>query len=244
MAICPFTTWRPVVNETPGGMIAQPIGVVPHVQVGTGSLFDRFNDPSVEASAHFWVSKLGAAEQYVDAADKAWAQEAGNPFYWSIEFEGMPDEAMTPAQLDTGGRICAWLHDLSPFVLHDSDDPIAGGFVPHYAGGADWGGHSCPGPGPRRGQYPDLILATLRYLDEHPAPDPEDDDMAPPKLYWNGNEYNDDTTTIDAVAADLVPHNLGTGAVAKQLAQQIMDDFGAEFPKPDAHGLIAALRKH
>lgn len=166
--IVPGVTYRPVVNES-GSMVVPIRGFVPHVQVGYDSLFDRFNDPTVQASAHGWTSQSGYSEQYVSLLNEAWAEEAGNPYFISWEFEGMDTELMTPAQLEEGGRVFAAIYQMSqltgptPFPLVINTDPNSTGVTPHFAGGAAWGGHSCPGA-MRFNQYPDLIASIQRHL--------------------------------------------------------------------------------
>ncbi len=163
---CPFATWLPITaNYNTGGMSPDIRGFVPHCQVGNGSLQAFFSNPATQASAHFWISKTGTLEQYVDTQDMAWAEAAGNPYFWSCEFEGQVDEPMTSQQLDMGGRLIAWLYGLHSFPLVVNTSPDGQGITPHYAGGAAWGGHSCPGP-LRFQQFDELILATLRYLDQ------------------------------------------------------------------------------
>lgn len=174
---CPFATWRPITTNYAQGGRRTIRGFVPHVQVGTGSLHGFFNTPKPKgqrASADFWISKTGTLEQYVDLADMSFAQGSkehnGNPYFVSCEFEGYPYEAMAPAQLDVGGRLIAWVQtDVARWPLVVNTDPDSSGVTPHHVFG---GGHTCPGPGPREGQYPDLVLAALRHLDDH---QPEDD---------------------------------------------------------------------
>jgi hypothetical protein len=172
---CPFAVWLPInANVTRGGR--QRIrGFVPHVQVGNGSLYGFFNTPKPAgqgASADFWCSKAGHLEEYVDLADQAWAQGShehnGNPYMVSCEFEGMPDEPMTDAQITTGGRLIAWVHThVNEFALVVNTVPGNEGITPHHVFG---GGHTCPGPGPREGQFPDLIAAAQRWLAPTPTP--------------------------------------------------------------------------
>lgn len=172
---CDFAAWRPITaNYRAHGMSRNIRGFVPHVQVGNGSLHDFFSNPATQASAHFWISKTGTLEQYLDTDDMAWAEAAGNPYFWSCEFEGQVDEPMTPQQIDKGGQLIAWLHGIQPFPLVVNEDPNGAGITPHRAGGQAWGGHSCPGD-VRFGQYPALVLSALRYLDPNAAPTPEDD---------------------------------------------------------------------
>lgn len=105
MAIFDCATWRPVVNH--GGAMSAEWGVVMHQQVGYGSLFSYFNNPATQVSAHFWVSQSGVIEQYVDSEVVAWHGIVLNPNYCGIEFEGMPTDAITQAQIVSGGLILA-----------------------------------------------------------------------------------------------------------------------------------------
>lgn len=175
---CPFAEWKPITaNYRAGGML--PLrGFVPHCQVGNGSLQQFFSNPATQASAHFWISKTGTLEQYLDTEDLAWAEGTGNPYFISCEFEGQVDEPMTSQQLDMGGRLIAWVYqNVGQFPLAVNEHPDGQGITPHYAGGAAWGGHSCPGP-LRFQQYPELILAALRYMDEG-------DDDVPTQAEWD-----------------------------------------------------------
>ncbi len=217
---CPFATWLPITaNYRAGGMSPDIRGFVPHCQVGNGSLQAFFSNPATQASAHFWCSKTGTLEQYVDTQDMAWAEAAGNPYFWSCEFEGQVDEPMTSQQLDMGGRLIAWLYGLHTFPLVVNTSPDGQGITPHYAGGAAWGGHSCPGP-TRFQQFDELILATLRYLDEG-------DDMTPDEMkavlndWWTlmaapghvlGN-ITDDLAKLSAKVDALAAAQKSTGAV-------------------------------
>lgn len=165
---CPFATWKPISANIYKGGRKTIRGFVPHVQVGTGSLYGFFNTAKPKGkggSADFWCSKTGALEQYVSMSDQSWAQGStqhnGNPYFVSCEFEGNPSEPMTPAQLDMGGQLIAWVLSWSSWPLQVNTNPDGSGVTPHHVFG---GGHTCPGPGPREGQYPDLILATRRHL--------------------------------------------------------------------------------
>lgn len=159
---CPFATWRPVANH--GGAMAAHLGLVLHVQEGDGSLFGFFNNPASQVSAHFWCSKAGQLEQYVDTDVTAWAEAAGNPSYLSVETEGFATEALNAAQLAKVALLLAWAAGVYRF-------PIAGpvahgqpGLTPHCNpdGTPDpaWGNHTCPGP-TRLAQMPEIVkLAT------------------------------------------------------------------------------------
>lgn len=179
---CPFAAWRPITTNYAAGGRKRIRGFVPHVQVGNGSLFGFFNQPKPagkRASTDFWCSKTGTLEQYVDLADESFAQGSkehnGNPTFVSCEFEGFPHEPMNDVQINLGGRLIAWVvENVNSFLLQVNHDPDHGeGITPHYVFG---GGHTCPGPGPREGQFPDLIAAAQRWLG-HDIPG--DDDLTP-----------------------------------------------------------------
>jgi hypothetical protein len=146
MARMPGATWRPVPNCTRGGQEAV-YGVVLHIMEGTLDGSDSwFRNTSSEASAHFGVGKDGRIFQWVDTADRAWAQAAGNRTWLSIEHEGHSGDALTPQQLAATARIVAWAHAQHGVPLQLTDSPTGRGIGWHGMGGADWGGHySCPG---------------------------------------------------------------------------------------------------
>src|SRR5215469_3449850 len=84
-------------------------GLVLHVQEGNGSLYGWFSNPAAKVSAHFWCSKAGALEQYLQPPQQtAWAQAAGNPNYVSVECEGFATEAMTAAQIAKVAQLLDW----------------------------------------------------------------------------------------------------------------------------------------
>lgn len=147
MPRCPFAEWRgPVPNRRLGGMVAQPHGLVPHVIVGSLRSADMiFHQAAQQKSAHFGVGKDGRLVQWVDTLDVAWAEAAGNSWWWSAECEGMDTEPHTPAQIDALAHLVVWLRTLSPFPLQVTDDTSGFGIISHRNGGAPWGGHSCPG---------------------------------------------------------------------------------------------------
>lgn len=145
MARMPGATWLPVQNH--GGPMGSILGVVIHVQEGNNSLQGWFNNPASQASSHFWVSKAGALEQYVDAqVQTAWAQGAGNANYLSVETEGYTTEALTTAQISGFARIMTWAAQTYGVPLVLTNTPGARGLITHGAGGVAWGNHpGCPG---------------------------------------------------------------------------------------------------
>jgi hypothetical protein len=158
MALYLPAVYKPVVNHS--GARTGRLGFVVHVQVGDGSCFAEFDRSSSQASSHFWISKSGVVEQYVETDLVAWAEMAGNGSYLSCEFEGLTTEAMTAAQLAAGAALIAWCATQDGFPLVGADHGGTGVTTHcHYPSGvADpaWGDHSCPGP-IRLAQIPQLI---------------------------------------------------------------------------------------
>ena len=69
--------WRPVPNETPGGMTAYKFLVL-HIMQGTlGGTDSWFHNTASRVSSHFGVGKDGTVYQWVDTAERAWA-------YWPV----------------------------------------------------------------------------------------------------------------------------------------------------------------
>ncbi|MEU9888679.1 N-acetylmuramoyl-L-alanine amidase [Sphaerisporangium sp. NPDC051011] len=148
MARMPGADWRPIgTNFTDGGM-GTILGVTLHIMAGTlAGTRAWFNNPRAEASSHFGTGKAGALDQYVDTADRAWAQARGNPNWISIENEGRGGDALTDAQLDRCAQVLAWAHKVHGVPLQVATSPTGRGLGHHAMGGAAWGGHSaCPGP--------------------------------------------------------------------------------------------------
>jgi hypothetical protein len=177
---CPFATWEPVVNET--NVAIAHVGVVIHVTAGESNPWGWFNNPAAQASSHFFIGNGqggtpdGALFQYVDTDQKAWAEAAGNTSYISVETEGVPEEALTQAQILTFGRLYAWCHEAYGIPLVLTDSPGAAGFITHGDGGQAWGGHlDCPGPlrSPQRSAI--LFIAAL-VLNPTPGPTLSEED--------------------------------------------------------------------
>lgn len=108
MARFSCATWRPISNNL-GGNITTNLGLVLHHQAGNGSLYNFFNNPSAKVSAHFWVSKSGIIEQYVDTSRVAWHGKSLNSRYVGVETEGCPTspyaEPLTDAAIQALARI-------------------------------------------------------------------------------------------------------------------------------------------
>lgn len=101
-------TRRPISANT-GGMLSPNLGLVLHHQAGNGSLYGFFNNPASQVSAHFWVSKTGQIEQYVDTNVVSWHGRSLNSRYVGMETEGCASapyaEPMTEAMINAIARI-------------------------------------------------------------------------------------------------------------------------------------------
>ncbi|MFB7597269.1 peptidoglycan-binding protein [Streptomyces sp. NPDC056160] len=123
-------------------------GLVVHIMDGSFEGTDSWfrNHPEAQASAHFGTSRAGALRQWVDTADRAWAQAGGNRTWLSIENEGKGGDSLTSAQLDRNAEALAWTHTRYGVPLQVADSPNGRGLGYHAMGGSNWGGHtSCPG---------------------------------------------------------------------------------------------------
>lgn len=150
----PAATARLVPYSTGGGIAS--LGLILHVQQGDGSPFGYFSNPANGAVSHWWISKTGHIEQYVDAARKSWAQVAGNATYHSVETEGYVQEPLTDAQILALADLYRWGVERFGWPLALANTPGEHGFGVHSMGGAAWGGHPCPGD-IRNGQRADVL---------------------------------------------------------------------------------------
>ncbi|MFJ8900043.1 N-acetylmuramoyl-L-alanine amidase [Streptomyces sp. NPDC102370] len=143
----PGAEWRPItVNHTKKGQESVR-GVVVHIMAGTFEGTDSwFRNSAAQASSHFGTSKTGKLRQWVDTADRAWAQAGGNRQWLSVENEGKGGDTLTSAQLDANAKVLAWAHETYGVPLAVTHDPNGKGLGYHAMGGSAWGGHtSCPG---------------------------------------------------------------------------------------------------
>jgi len=166
----PGAAWRPISYRAQSGLFAagHPVGYIPHVQVGLGSLWALFEN-AVSPNRKFsnaWIAKDGHSEQYAETNVIPWAQVAGNPDYLAFECEGDPSESYTVQQINT---LATWHNFLGmPDLI--TDTPGARGVGTHVMGGAAYGGHTCPGPGPRSGQRGDILARALILRGAKPIP--------------------------------------------------------------------------
>ncbi|WP_432068238.1 peptidoglycan-binding protein [Streptomyces sp. C10-9-1] len=156
-------TWRPIpVNYTSGGQTSVR-GLVVHIMAGTLAGTDSwFRNSAARASSHFGTGKGGALYQWVDTANRAWAQANGNREWLSIENEGRGGDALTSAQMDRIAEVFAWVHKTYGVPLQITSSPNGRGLGYHAMGGSSWGGHTqCPG---RRiiAQLPEIVARAKR----------------------------------------------------------------------------------
>ena len=125
------------------------MGVVMHTEVGyEHSVIDEFNNIVSQASATFSIGDDGHIHQYgpIGKGWFAWAQEAGNPEWYSIEHEdhGDPTNLLTDAQILASAPVVECLATFAGFPLQISNHTNRKGYGIHQMGGVDWGNHSCP----------------------------------------------------------------------------------------------------
>ena len=192
MPICPFANYRPVNNH--GGAMTGHIGLVMHVQEGNNSLAGWFNNPSSGVSAHFWCSKTGVLEQYIDTTNTAWAQAAGNAQYLSVETEGFVAEPLTNDQITMVARLLQWSAGVYKFPIAIAVAHGLAGFTSHCNpnGTPDpaWGNHTCPGT-IRLNQMPAIVSLAKGQPTPSPQPPTEEDfeEMDSTIVTINGIDY-------------------------------------------------------
>lgn len=193
--IFPGAVYQPVANHS--GPLSSHLGLVIHVQVGDGSCYGEFNNPSSQASSTWQCMKDGTLLQFVDADLVAWTEMAGNPYYDSVETEGTPDEPLTAAQCQTLAKLIAWGHKTFgwPLQLVDHGQPGVTTHAHYPSGQPDpaWGNHPCPGP-TRAGQLPGILAAARQIVGTALVPattsPAQEEDMAIAEIWHdNANQY-------------------------------------------------------
>jgi N-acetylmuramoyl-L-alanine amidase len=252
----PFALWRPIpVNYSPGGMEAYD-GVVLHVMEGTIDGSDSwFRNPQAQASAHFGTGKDGRVYQWVDTADKAWAQAEGNPRNISIENEGNAGDALTAAQVERVAEILAWAHQVHGVPLRINDDPASQGLGWHGMGGAAWGGHvGCPGDR-IKAQRLAIITRAQALLNPQPLPQPMPQ-PGPPVHYQEDNvtkmSFNVPTTddqgngniTLPGLAGRVVSVNVNGNDPNREGYNGIRPDFQKSDRGADCLLVIQGSKPH
>lgn len=165
--------WRPVRNRTLGGQ-EQVYGLVVHIMDGTLEGSESwFDNSTAQASSHFGTGKDGELRQWVDTADRAWAQGSGNRTYLSIENEGRGGDSLTSAQIEAIAKVFAWVHQKYGVPLALASKVGDKGLAYHALGGAAWGGHtSCPGS-KIVAQLPLIVKRAKEIVGEKPKPAPK-----------------------------------------------------------------------
>ncbi len=164
----------PCVNGSWGSKAIQ--GVVMHTMVGNlPGTITVFNDPSYQASAHFGINQQGHIHQFgpIGQGWIAWAEMAGNATWYSIEHadNANTENPLTDAQIAASAQLVEALSAFAGFPLQVTDSTGGRGYGTHVMGGAAWGGHTCPGPGPRAGQR-HAIIKLARLIRHPPPPEP------------------------------------------------------------------------
>jgi hypothetical protein len=194
--------------------MAAHLGLVLHVQQGYGGLAGWFNDPTSGASSHWWVSRSGAVEQYVDTELEAWTQGSGNATYNSVETEGYNVDPLSDAQVEALGPLYAWGAALYAWPLIPAEVPGQPGFGWHGMGGAAWGGHpDCPGE-LRKAQRSQILQLARGGL---PGPVPEVTDMPGPISF----NIDQDQQTFYVNAAGGLVHAYQAGPTAGWVTEQL-----------------------
>lgn len=186
MARCPFATWKPLpANATQSSI--RPRAFIIHAPVDsdkTTSLFDWYKSQGNET--HFYITRLGGLEQYMDTEVRADAQFSANAFAISVEvWDGRashpdtPTTPMGPNQMATLESLANWACDTHGIPRHLVDNPTGSGIGWHEQF-PEWNhnGHDCPGPA-REEQITDTLIPALQPHAEPTIPPQEDpDDMA------------------------------------------------------------------
>lgn len=147
------------------------MGVIMHTEVGFDhNVVNEFNTLSDQASATFSIDGSGHVHQYgpIGKGWYAWAQEAGNRAWYSIEHEdgGHPTVPLTRGQVLSCARIVEVLSNYAGFPLRVTDSVSEPGFGVHFMGGEAWGGHTCPDvpPKPVRSRQRAAILEIAHQI--------------------------------------------------------------------------------
>lgn len=229
MARMPGATWRPIpTNYTDGGQ-SSVRGVVVHIMAGTLAGTDSwFRNPKAKASSHFGTGKGGALYQWVDTADRAWAQAGGNSDWLSVENEGQGGDKLTEQQLDKVAAVLRWAHEKYDVPLQVTHSPSGRGLGYHAMGGSAWGGHtSCPGSR-IVAQLPEIVARAKGGTTQ------EDDDMqASDKLKigdWLAKRFPNEAALQDGsiLVETALASGYGWARIAADNSAQVLAQLGAQ----------------
>ena len=185
-------------------------GVVMHTMAGNlPGTVTVFNEPAFQASAHFGIDQQGNIHQFGPLGKGwiAWAQMAGNDTWYSIEHadEGNPANPLTAAQIAASAQLLEALSRFAGFPLQVTDSTEGTGYGTHVMGGAAWGGHTCPGPGPRAGQRAAIVAlaAAIRSGGAAPAAKPP----PPPGQWADPSAWTWAQVAVTGTGLDGKPHS-------------------------------------
>lgn len=245
MARFAVALWRPISTNTGGRMTAN-LGCLLHHQVGNNSLFGWFNNPGARVSAHFWISRMGLIEQYVDTDTVSWHAINLNPRYVGVETEGClgRDEAMTNAQVDAFARLYeegSRRHGWPNALINRNGDR---GFGFHRMTGFS-GSTACPCTIRLNQRREILNRAFSRPVIPPPEQPQEEILMIILRLRENNitTTYTYDGTTVNHLRSvpdnDNVTRALGGDrAIADVTREQLIIFNGGTFPRGDLHPAV------
>lgn len=159
------------------GVTGKMQGVLMHTMVGNlPGTIASFNDPNRQASAHFGIAQDGRIHQFgpLGKGWMAWHAMAANLSWYGIEHADGGDQhnPLTTEQITASAQVVELLSRFAGFPLQVTDDVHGRGYGTHVMGGAAWGGHTCPGPGPRAGQRAPIIALAMAIRQPQPPPAP------------------------------------------------------------------------
>ncbi len=204
---CPFAQWQgPTSNQVSGGM-KDHRGLVLHIAQSPDAqgTINWQKNPTAQVSSHFVNDVDGTLYQVVDTDDMAWAEMAGNGEWLSVENIGYSGNPLTNAQVQTLGKLFAWISQNFNVPLVATDDPNGSGLGWHGMGGDAWGGHlQCPGD-PIKAQRPQILAVAIAIVNPQiptttPIPTSED----------NMNQSNIPENTLGTV---IVPRSITGNAI-------------------------------
>lgn len=107
----PGAVWRPIPANVGPRRTIKVNACIFHVDAGNATtLFGWFSNPSANASSHFYVTKAGKIEQYMDTDYVAWTSRDGSRRSIGVETQGRDGETWTAAQVEGCAKIAAWVH--------------------------------------------------------------------------------------------------------------------------------------
>jgi len=176
--------WRPIPENNSQTRIS-PRAVVLHTAVSNSASLYGFwtSTGSAGVESHFYCTKSGDLEQYLDTTRRADCQRDGNSFSISVEtWDGYPHgwnndydvPAWTSAQFEALAQLLAWAHRTHGIPLRKSRYWNDHGIAWHnkYIGQPGFAASARECPGDKRiAQIPGLIKRAQRIVDGIPTKD-------------------------------------------------------------------------